>query len=68
MKVGDLVRWTGAEEVYHKFCGHPAMEDLTPHRKCGIIVDRNPYVFFVFWQDRELLAQKPNTIEPIVGS
>ena len=65
MKIGDLVRWTEVEEVYHKFCTHPNVVDLTNDRKCGIIVDRNPKYFFVFWQNKELLAQKPNTIEVI---
>ena len=65
MKIGDLVRWTEVEEVYHKFCGHPSMENLTDHRKCGIIVDRNPYVFFVYWQNGDFLAQKSNTVEVI---
>jgi hypothetical protein len=65
VKVGDLVRWTKAEEAAQYYFGIPAMEKLTEHRKCGIIVDRNPYVFFVLWQDKELLAQKPNTIEVI---
>ena len=62
MKVGDLVRWSPVEVAYHRLVAGP---DLTNDRKCGIIVDRNPYVFFVFWQDKRLLAQKPNTIEVI---
>lgn len=67
MKVGDIVRWSPIEAAYHKSCFDCVLTDLdlTNDRKCGIIVDRNPYVFFVFWQDKELLAQKPNTIEVI---
>jgi hypothetical protein len=53
------------ETAYHHACLAPGITDLTDDRKCGIIVDRNPYVFFVLWQDKELLAQKPNTIEVI---
>jgi len=53
------------ETAYHHACIAPGIVDLTDDRKCGIIVDRNPYVFFVLWQDKELLAQKPNTIEVI---
>jgi len=65
VKVGDLVRWSPIEAAYHKSCFGSAGLDLTNDRRCGIIVDRNPYVFFVLWQDKELLAQKPNTIEVI---
>ena len=65
MKVGDVVRWTPIEAAYHKSCFGSAGLDLTDDRKCGIIVDRNPKYFFVFWQNKELLAQLPNTIEVI---
>ncbi len=65
MKIGDLVRWTELEEIYHKFCGDPIVEDLTEHRKCGIIVDNNGINFFVRWGNGDLRAQKPNTIEII---
>ena len=65
MKVGDLVRWTYMETCYHIAMGAPGIPDLTDDRKCGIIVDRNPKYFFVFWQNKELLAQLPNSIEVI---
>ena len=65
MKVGDIVRWSGVEEAYHLACIGSGASDLTDHRKCGIIIDRNPYVFFVYWQNGDFLAQKPNTIEVI---
>jgi len=53
------------ETAYHqKFMG-PGIIDLTDDRRCGIIVDRNPYVFFVYWQNGDFLAQKSNTIEVI---
>ena len=68
MKVGDLVRWTQVEEVYHMFCAHPAMKNLTPHRKCGIIIDSNGVNFFVHWQNGDFFAQKPNSIEVISES
>lgn len=65
MKVGDVVRWTPMETAYHHACLAPGIVDFTDDRKCGIIVDRNPYIFFVFWQNGDFLAQKPNTIEVI---
>ena len=68
MKVGDLVRWTEVEEIYHKFCSHPNEEHLTPHRKCGIIVDSNGIKFFVRWNNGDFRAQGPNTIEVISES
>lgn len=65
MKVGDIVRWTPMETAYHqKFLG-PGIVDLSDDRKCGIIVDINPTYFFVLWQNKELLAQLPNSIEVI---
>jgi hypothetical protein len=65
VKVGDLVRWSPIEAAYHKSCFGSAGLDLTSDRKCGIIVDRNPTYVFVFWQNKELLAQLPNSIEVI---
>ena len=65
MKVGDVVKWTPMETAYHYACLAPGITDLTDDRKCGIIVDRNPKYFFVLWQNKELLAQLPNSIEVI---
>ena len=65
MRVGDLVRWTEVEEVYHMACSHPAMANLTGHRRRGIIIDKNPYVFFVYWENGDFVAQKPSAIEVI---
>ncbi len=65
MKIGDLVRWSEIEEVYHLACLAPGISDLTKVRKCGIIVDNNGINFFVHWQNGDLRAQKPNTIEVI---
>ena len=65
MKVGDVVRWTPMEIAYHRACLAPGITDLTSDRKCGIIVDTNPKYFFVFWQNKELLAQLASSIEVI---
>lgn len=67
MKVGDLVRWTKIEESYHVACVF-STECLTPHRKCGIIVDTNGVNFFVQWTNGDFIAQKPYTIEVISES
>ena len=63
MKVGDLVKWSFEERCYHDAFHHG--ECLTDSRECGIIVDRNLKYFFVLWQNKELLAQLPNSIEVI---
>ena len=67
MKVGDLVKWTWLEESYHIACGPPGL-DLTGVRKHGIIIDDNGIYFFVRWENGDLRAQKPNTIEVISGA
>jgi len=41
---------------------------LTGHRKCGIIIDKNPIYFFVRWENGDFLASKPSTIEVISES
>ena len=53
------------ETAYHHACLAPGIKDLTDDRKCGIVIEQTPYMFFVFWQNGELIAQKPNTIEVI---
>ena len=65
MRVGDVVRWTPMETAYHHACLAPGIKDLTGDRKCGIVIEQTPYMFFVFWQNGELIAQKPNSIEVI---
>ena len=63
MKVGDLVKWSFMEHSYHIAFG--LNYDLTNHRRRGIIVDKNQVNYFVRWENGDLLAQKPNTIEVI---
>tara|TARA_B100000427_G_C15495260_1_gene589542 strand:- start:1544 stop:1771 length:228 start_codon:yes stop_codon:yes gene_type:complete len=68
VKVNDLVKWTWAEEAYHTALRAPGIPNYSEDRRCGIIVDKNPTYFFVFWQNGDLIAQKPNTIEVINSS
>ena len=65
MKVGDLVQWTEMEMGYHIACRAPGIPDLTDVRKRGIIVDNNGINFFVYWENGDLKAAKPSTIEVI---
>ena len=67
MRIGDLVCWTLLEECYHIAHSRPGL-DLTGARKRGIIVDDNGYNFFVRWENGDLRAQKPSTIELISES
>ena len=65
MKVNDLVKWTWVEEAYHLAMRAPGIPDVSDDRRVGIIIDKNPTYFFVFWQNGDVIAQKPNTIEVI---
>ncbi len=63
MRVGDLVRWTEMEKCYHIACRARGVPNMIDVRNCGIIVDKNPIYFFFRWENGDLLAQKPGTIE-----
>ena len=60
MKIGDLVRWTELEMAYHLATG---FGDLSSSRSRGIIIAKNPIYFFVRWENNEIIAQIPDTIE-----
>ena len=61
MKVGDLVKWSFSEQCYHA-AFHDGYE-LTEHRKCGIIIDKNEKYHFVYWVNGELKAQADGSLE-----
>ena len=68
-KVGDLVTWSSVYEAWMLAHGWNksfyAENNLTRKSKRGIIVDKNPYKVFVFWENRELLAHCPEDLEPL---
>lgn len=64
MKVGDLVRWTEIEQVYHIACAI-GFEDLVEVRQRGVILDKNPKYFFVFWENGDYRAQPSSDLEVI---
>ena len=66
MKVGDLVRWTETELVYHSSI--VGFEHLGEVRQHGLILDKNPRYFFVLWEDGEYLAQPGSDLEVISES
>ena len=64
MKVGDLVKWSDLEQVWQLYATSRG-KDLTESRQRGIIIDKNPRRFFVFWETGEVLAQCPSDIEVV---
>ena len=66
MKVGDLVRWTDTNEVWH-LLNYDDIE-LTNHRQRGVIVDKNPKYFFVLWENGEYNANFMADLEVISES
>ena len=66
MKVGDLVRWSEFERAYYLASSDfPCGKNLTEHRKHGIIIDKNKWKYFVFWEDGEIIAHAETDIEVI---
>ena len=66
MKVGDLVRWSEFERMYYVASSDfPCGKNLTEHRKRGIIIDKNNWKYFVFWEDGEIIAHADTDIEVI---
>ena len=63
MKIGDIVKWSEIEECYYHAFGRTI--GLHLQRQSGIVIDKNPVHFFILWQNGEILAQNPNTIEVI---
>ena len=67
MKIGDLVKWSEIEEIYHSTVIE-ACSQLASVRKRGIIIDKNLKYFFVFWENGELVCQTGSDLEVISGS
>jgi hypothetical protein len=67
MKIGDLVKWSATEEIYHlvNSIGHPGLAKV---RQRGLVVDKNPKYFFVLWENGDLLAQPYADLEVISES
>jgi hypothetical protein len=66
MKIGDLVRWSATNECWHLLnCTTAGLVDL---RRRGIIINRNPRYFFVFWENGECVANCATDLEIISES
>ncbi len=63
MKVGDLVRWSETEGIWHTL--HSWGADLVDVRQRGLIYDKNPKYFFVLWENGEQNANWPNDLEVV---
>ena len=67
MKVGDLVKWSLTEHLYH-LAFDDMIDKCRTHRDRGIIIDKNPKRYFVYWESGEVLAQCKDSIEVISES
>ena len=67
MKVGDLVKWTDVEQTYH-LINSIGPEHLLEVRQRGLILDKNPKYFFIFWENGDYLAQYGSSLEVISES
>ena len=68
MKVGDLVRWSEINALWHRIHLHHAETDLCEVRQRGIILDENPKFFFVLWENGELNANMDSDLEIVSAS
>jgi len=63
MKIGDLVRWNELSELWHSL-NYDTL-DLVKVRQRGIVIDRNPKYFFVFWENGERNANCSRDLEVV---
>ena len=68
MKVGDLVKWSDSEALWHALGLAAGHNDLVDVRQRGIIVDKNSRYFFVWWENNEVHANAPRDLEVISES
>lgn len=60
-KVGDLVKFTETNEVWHLARGYG---DIVVKRQRGVIFKKNKRYFFVLWEDGQLAAEEHEWVEP----
>ena len=65
MKVGDLVRWSETNALWHILHLSPEENSLCDLRLRGIILDKNPKFFFVLWEDGALNANMDSDLEVV---
>ena len=63
MKIGDLVRWNETNEIWHML--NYDTVGLVDMRQRGIVIDRNPRYFFVFWENGECVANCSSDLEVV---
>ena len=68
MKIGDLVKWSEINALWHRIHLHREDTDLCEVRQRGIILDENPKFFFVLWENGELNANMDSDLEIVSAS
>jgi hypothetical protein len=68
MKIGDLVRWSDSELLWHVINWDCALSDLSTVRRRGIILDKNPKYCFVLWENDDIRAQATSDLEVVSES
>ena len=64
MKIGDLVRWSETNALWHRIhLHHEDALDRCDVRCRGIILDENPKFFFVLWENGEFNANMDSDLE-----
>jgi hypothetical protein len=70
MKIGDLVRWSDSELLWHVVNWDYALSgsDISMVRRRGIILDKNPKYFFVLWENDDKRAHATSDLEVVSES
>jgi hypothetical protein len=66
MKIGDLVKWSDVNAVWHSL--NYITSDLAGVRQRGVVIDRNPRYYFVLWENGEWNANCHSDLEIISES
>ena len=68
MKIGDLVRWSDSELLWHVVNCDYAASDLSTVRRRGIVINKNPKYFFVLWENDDTRAHAASDLEVVSES
>ena len=63
MKIGDLVKWSDVNAIWHTLNSDAI--GLSDVRQRGIIIERNPRYFFVVWENGECVANCSSDLEVV---
>ena len=68
MKIGDLVRWSDSELLWHVVNWTHTDPDISTVRRRGIVLDKNPKYFFVLWENDDTRAHAASDLEVVSES